>query len=480
MVASAYWEPIRRYDRFSDDELLRRAARKSLKSFTRRMFPKYETARHIEVLIEALEWAVSTPDARLIVTMPPRHSKSLHVSENLPAWYLGRNPDKRVIAASHTAQLAYTFSRRVRNKIADSRYPFPNVTIAGDKGAVQAWDIEGRLGGYYAVGVGGAPTGSGGDLIVIDDPIRSAADADSETVRAALWEWYQGTIRTRLEPEGGIVITATRWHDEDLSGRLIAAEKTGGESWRHVDMPAIDDETKQALWPERWPLDALRKIQAAVGSRVWQSQYQGAPIPPEGETFHHNWWKFYTAQTRPKNEDFDAIIQSWDMTFRETVSGSYVVGQVWGRLAGNAYLLDQFRERCDFTRTLAAMRTMHTKWPQTREKLVEDKANGPAVVSALRDEIPGLIEVSPEGGKVARANAISWQIEAGNVFLPVAELAPWIDDFIAEALRFPLGTNDDQVDAMTQALIRIGRQSDFAPVDDDLNAFFRRAGVAVQ
>ena len=180
---------------------------------------------HILTLIDALEWAANTPDARLIVTMPPRHSKSLHVSENFPAWFLGRNPDKRVIAASHTQELANTFSRRVRNKIASERYPFPGVTIAGDKAAVKAWDIDGHLGGYYAVGVGGSPTGHGGDVIVIDDPIKNQADAESETIREALWEWYTGTIRTRLEPEGAIVLTNTRWHDDDLAGRLLREQE---------------------------------------------------------------------------------------------------------------------------------------------------------------------------------------------------------------------------------------------------------------
>ena len=458
------------------------AERKHLADFMRRMFPAYQTSAHIEVLAEALEWAVSTPDARLIVTMPPRHSKSLHVSENLPAWFLGNNPDKRVIAASHTAGLAYTFSRRVRNKFNDPRWPFPLVRIAGDKAAVQAWDIDGCYGGYYAVGVGGSPTGSGGDLIVIDDPLRSAADADSETVRDALWEWYQGTLRTRLEPGGSIVLTATRWHGDDLTGRLLAAQDAGGEQWKHVHMAAIDD-TGVPLWAERWPLTALERIRSAVGSRVWEAQYQGAPSALEGGTFKRHWWRFWHPATigamppaqvkdgkgnviarvisEPLPPTFDDSLQSWDFSFRQTTDGSYVVGQVWGRTGANCYLVDQYRARVDFPDAVLAVRAMSGKHPRVITKLVENKANGPAIVKTLSGLVPGLIEVEPEGGKESRANAVAPYVEAGNVYLPHPDIASWVQDFLNECADFPNAKNDDQVDAMSQALLRIG-----APVDD--------------
>ena len=436
------------------DDLRSRAARSSLRSFCARLFPGYQTSRHILDLVAALEWATRTPGARLIVTMPPRHSKSINVSEHLPAWYLGNWPDKRVIGASHTARLANTFSRRVRNKFADPRWPFPDVAIAGDKAAVEAWDVADRLGGYFAVGVGGTPTGTGGDLIVIDDPIRSAADADSATVRDALWEWYQGTLRTRLEPGGSIVLTATRWHEEDLTGKLLAEQSHGGESWRHVHMPAIAGDGT-ALWPERWPLEALMQIKAAVGSRVFEAQFQGRPSPAEGGTFKRDWWRYYRALP----SDLAAHTQSWDMSFRETTAGSYVVGQVWARgqngRGADRYLLDQVRFRGDFPTTVQAVRALSAKWPQAHAKLVEDKANGPAIVAVLKHEVPGLIEVSPQGGKEARAAAVAPQVEAGNVYLPDPSIAPWIADFVEEAAAFPTGAHDDQVDAMSQALRRL-------------------------
>lgn len=448
--------------------------RRRLVAFAARMVATYEVSPHILRLVEALEWAVRTPSARLIVTLPPRHSKSLHVSENLPAWYLGNHPDHRVIAASHTQRLANTFSRRVRNKIAHPRYPFPHVKIAGDKAAVEAWDIEGTVGGYFAVGVGGAPAGMGANLIAIDDPIKNAADAESQTVRDALWEWYREDIRTRLEPGGSIVVTATRWHEDDLTGRLLEAQATGGEQWRHLHLPAIDAQG-EALWPDRWPLAALEALRGAVGTRAFESLYQGAPSVVEGNVWKRVWWRFWqpVGQTLPPvrvkvaDNDYrdatietipakmDKQIQSWDMAFKDTKSGSFVVGQVLGRSGANVYLLDQQRAHLAFPETLAAVRTMTTHWPQTQEKLVEDKANGPAVIATLKNEIAGMIPVTPEGGKESRANAVAWQIEAGNVYLPHPMIAPWVWDFIEEASNFPNAKHDDQVDAMSQALVRL-------------------------
>ena len=451
----------------SEDEWLALAAQKSLRAFCSRMFADYRRAQHIDILTAALERAIETPNYRLIITFPPRHSKSLHVSENLPAWYLGRFPDRRVMQVSHTADLAFTFSRRVRNKILDPRWPFPNVTVAGDKSAVKAWDISGRLGGYMAVGVGGSPAGHGANFINIDDPIGSIATAESEASREALWEWYQGTIRDRLEPGGTMIVTATRWHEEDLTGHLLAEMRTGGEVWNHLHMPALrainhprggpsrlsptSPEGWEALWPERWPVAALLEIKRAVGSRVWEARFQGRPSPLEGGLLQRSWWRFYRSPP-PK---LSGHLISADMSFRETKTGSYTVYQVWAVLGADRYLLDQLRFRADFPAAKAAFQAFCKKWPQARLKLVENKANGPAIVSSLRSEISGIVEVNPVGGKLARASAISPQVESGNVYLPDPEFHPWVYDFIEECASFPHGSYDDQVDAMSQALDRL-------------------------
>lgn len=437
----------------SEEEWDKLAAQASFRAFTTRMYPMYTRSDHIDILTAALEWAIDTPNARLIVTMPPRHSKSLHVSENLPAFYLGKYPNRRVITASHTADLAYTFSRRVRNKVLDPKWPFDFITVAGDKSAVKAWDISGHLGGYMAVGVGGSPAGHGGNLIIVDDPIGSQADAESEPVREALWEWYQGTLRDRLEPGGSIIVTATRWHEEDLTGHLLAEMRHGGELWRHLHLPAIN-ERGEALWPARWPVSALEQIKKAVGSRIWEARFQGRPTPLEGGLIQRDWWKFYDT-VPPK---LTGHIQSWDMSFKETKSGSYVVGQVWACLGADRYLLDQIRFRGDFTVATANVRKFAQKWPQCKIKLIEDKANGPAIVAALRHEITGLVEVTPVGGKLARASAVTPQIESGNVYLPNPKTTPWVTDFIEEAASFPYAAHDDQVDCMSQALTRLDKK----------------------
>lgn len=437
-------------------------------TFCQSLVPNYDAGPHIvNELIPALVWAATTKDARLIVTMPPRHSKSLHVSENLPAWYLAHWPDKRIIAASHTQSLANTFSRRVRNKFFLKKWPRKDVRIADDKGAIQAWDISRRNGGYVAVGRGGSPTGLGADLMIIDDPIRSAAEANSATIRDGLWEWYRETMRTRVEPGGSIIITATRWHEDDLIGRLLS-DKTG-ETWRVLHLPAIDARDR-ALWPTRWPLETLLQIKRGVGSRAWQAQYQGRPAPAQGAIFKRHWWRYWEPQyaslppvvafPHPSSRMevapvelptwWDKMAQSWDMTFKQTDAGSYVVGLVGATKGADLYLLDIFRARVDFPGSVDALLTMSQKWPEAATKLVELAANGPAIIDTMSRKVSGIIGVPAEGSKEARANAVTPYVEAGNVYLPHPQIAPWVDAFIDEAAAFPTGKHNDQVDAFSQ------------------------------
>jgi predicted phage terminase large subunit-like protein len=422
------------------------------------MFRGYQTSEHINGLLLALEKAVTEKGSRLIVTMPPRHSKSLNVSEHLPAWYLGNNPDKRIITASHTAQLAYTFSRRVRNKMLHPSWPFERVRVADDKGAVQAWDIADSQGGYVAVGVGGTPTGHGADLLVLDDPIRSQADAESETVRDALWEWYQGTMRTRLEPDASIILTATRWHTDDLTGRLLEEEKHGGEQWDHLHMPAINDRG-EALWPERWPVDALLKIKSAVGSKVFEAQYQGRPVPTEGGTFKAQWWRTY--DLLPPMERVEVYV---DSAFKTGTANDYSVFAAWGvDHLNNAYLLNVWRDRVQFTDLIrlgyASIAWCERQYPLISPLLVvEDQASGQSAIQTWRSgELGPSISVTPfkagTESKLARAESVTPLVEGGRVFLPKA--APWLDDWLTEHQSFPSGKHDDQVDTTSMALRRL-------------------------
>lgn len=430
--------------------------RQSLAAYAHRMFPGYETSSHILTLIDALTRTVNTPGARLIVTMPPRMSKSLHVSEHLPAWYLGNHPNERIISASHTAALAYTFSRRVRNKLMDARSPFPAIRVADDKGAVQAWDIQGHAGGYAAVGVGGSPTGIGGNGIILDDPFRSAADASSLTIREGVWEWYRETMRTRLEPGGWMILTATRWHEDDLTGRLLIEMEHGGEHWEHLHMSAIND-TGGPLWPERWPLAELHKIHASVGGRAWEAQYQGRPAPLTGGILKRHWFNQY--DVRPMTAT--GTIQSWDTAFKDASTNDYSVCSTWAYGPTGAYLLDVYRERLEFPDLERMVLQQFTRWTPSAV-LIEDKASGQSLIQSCRarTRIP-VIAVPVRRDKVARVNEVAPWIEAGRVFLPT--IATWLDETIHELIAFPFAPHDDIVDSVTQALAWIAAR-DLQPV----------------
>ena len=406
-------------------------------------------------------------------SMIPTHN-SLHVSEHLPAWFLGNHPDKRIIAASHTASLAYTFSRRVRNKLNDPRWPFPSVRVADDKGAVQAWDIDGHTGGYIAVGVGGSPTGHGGHLIVIDDPLRSAADADSETVRESLWEWYRETMRTRLEPGGSIILTATRWHMDDLTGRLLREADHGGEQWQHVHMPALSEDG-DALWPERWPVEALTSIRQSVGTRAWEAQFQGRPAPMEGGILKRHWFGVYGL---PENHYY-AIIQAWDTAFKTSAAADYTACVTIGVGGYGIDILDVFRARLEFPDLERALQDQHLAWsakhPGTPiSVLVEDKGSGQSLIQAVKrwphrniNIIP--VSASRANEKMQRVNEVTPVIESGRVRLPAQ--AHWLDDAVNEWTSFPFAAHDDMTDALTMAVARAAGIGQASSTASDTSAF---------
>jgi len=450
---------------------------------------KWIRAKHLDLLCGKLESVERGDIKRLMVFMPPRHGKSEVISKKFPAWYLGRNPDNEIIMVSYAADLVLDHSKIARDTLKEWGQKIFGVTVAKDSGAADRWTLTKHRGGLTASGVGGPITGRGAHVAIIDDPVKNQEDADSETIRHKTWEWYKTTLRTRLAPGGAIVLVMTRWHEDDLAGRLLkhASEDEEGSKWEIISIPAEAEEDDalgrsigEWLWPERYPEKEYRQLRVDAGSRGWTALYQQRPSPDEGGLIKRNWWRYWHYQDReqspvqiklPNGEiihikseplpgRFDEMIQSWDTTFKDdkaskTGNPDYVVGQAWGRLLANKYLLDQDRGRKDFPATITAVERMTKKWPQTRAKLIEDKANGPAVIAILKRKISGLIEVNPEGGKVARANAVSPDIESGNVFLPHPNIAPWVYEFLDECSAFPNGKYDDQVDAMTQALNRL-------------------------
>ncbi len=307
---------------------------------------------------------------------------------------------------------------------------------------------------------------------IIDDPIKNQEEADSQVYRDRVWDWYGSTLYTRLEREGSILLTMTRWHEDDLAGRLIDLAKADpdADQWTVVSLPAVmDSEPTQddkravgeALWPWKYPVEKLRRVKASSGARVWNALYQQAPSPSEGSIIKRDWWQWYTALP----EGMDKVIQSWDLTFTEGESTAFVVGQVWGRKGARKYLIDQFRARVGFNGQLAAIRAMSAKHPTATAKYIENAANAHAVLEVLKKEISGLILFPAKGSKVVRAEAVAPQAEAQNVFLPDPSIAPWIGDFVEEWAGFPYGKNADQVDASSHALriLEQGATFDFMP-----------------
>jgi len=393
--------------------------------------------------------------------MPPRHSKSMTVSETFPSFFIGKNPERRVIEISYGDSLARKFGRANKQKIDEFGEELFGIKLSQDNASMTNWGIEGHRGGMISAGIGGPITGEGADLLIIDDPIKNRQEANSETYREMVWNEWQNTLLTRLHPGGAVIIILTRWHEDDLAGRLLKQEQG---KWEVVSLPAKAEKNDQLgrkpgepLWPEHGFDEAwMENTKKEVGSQVWTALYQQKPSPQEGNMLKRGWWQFY----RQAPSSFDEIIQSWDCAFKDEKAAKskepdFVVGQVWGRKGADKYLLDQVRDRMDFPATIMAIKSLTAKWPQAGAKLIEDKANGPAVIATLKRQIPGLIPVNPEGGKVARAAAVSPDIEAGNVYLPDPSIAPWVHDFIEECAAFPNGANDDQVDAMTQALNRL-------------------------
>jgi predicted phage terminase large subunit-like protein len=375
-----------------------------------------------------------------------------------------------IIVASYESRIARRWGRTIRADL--TAHPELGLALRSDTKAANEWQLAGHEGGVYCVGIGGALTSRQAGLILIDDPVKGPKEADSPVMRDAAWDWWGSVASTRLAPGAPAVLIMTRWHEDDLAGRLIREEPG---AWRVLNIPARADHR-----PERGESDPLgrepgeymlsargrtaeqwERTRIERGTRVWSALYQGRPSPGEGLVFRREWWKRYeTPQWIDDNGErltltFDEVLMSWDMAFKDAESSDFVVGQVWGRRGSDALLLDQVRGRMSFVETCMAVRQLAAKWPQANAKLVEDKANGPAVISSLSRTVPGLIAVQPEGSKVARASAISPFIEAGNVYLPSPELAPWVGDLIEEAASFPLSTNDDQVDALSQALSRL-------------------------
>jgi predicted phage terminase large subunit-like protein len=400
---------------------------------------------------------------RLIWTMPPQEGKSQRVSRTFPLWLLLRNPNLRIGICSYEANIARRWGRSIRNDIIAR--PELGLAIRPDTGAAHEWQLDGYDGGVYTVGIGGALTGRPVDgVLIIDDPLKGRAEADSEVFRQTCIDWWQETGSTRLAPGTPVIDVQTRWHEDDLAGWLPRHD----QGWVTVNIPAqaekndpLGREVGEYLVSARGRTEAdWEQTRRQVGSRGWSALYQGHPSPAEGGILKRDWWRYYTTpRVQPQANGSmyvigaDRVIQSWDMAFKDTKASDFVVGQVWAQRGPTCFLVDQVRDRMDFPASVQAVRAMSAKYPQASLKLIEDKANGPAIISQLRRDVAGIVPVTPKDSKEARAHAVSAFIEAGNVELP--QDAPWVGEFMEECSSFPNGAHDDQVDAMTQALHKL-------------------------
>lgn len=473
-------------------------AREGLLNFTKYVKPDYQVNWHHKLLCQKLNQFAKGEVKRLMIFLPPRHGKSELVSRKLPAFILGIKPTASIIATSYGASLASSMNRDVQRIIDSPQYRavFPDTILNGENvRTVQTkwlrnsdlFEVVNWGGVYRCAGVGGSITGVGGEFLIIDDPIKNQEEADSPVYRDKVWDWYTSTLYTRLERDGAILLTQTRWHDDDLAGRLLQLQKSdpAADQWEVLSFPAMKENDKdpldprevgEALWPGKYSATRLAGLKASVGSRVWTSLYQQNPTAVEGTIIKHSYlvrrWKALPAK-------FHTLIQSWDLAFKDSKGSDFVVGQVWGKLGAEFYLVDQFRARIPFTATIQAIKDLTAKHPKALLKLVEDKANGPAVISSLQKEIPGLVAIEPEGSKESRLNAVSPLFEAGNIILPDASMAPWVKDYVDELCGFPRAAKDDQVDATTQALLRLwdgaGEFTEsYIPPENSTQAYFPR------
>ncbi len=396
---------------------------------------------------------------RYLISAPVRHGKSELVSVWLPTWCLEMWPQMRVILSSYEATFASSWGRRVRNNF-ELCQPDLWTRLSNDSKAIDNWHTSAG-GGLFTAGVGGALTGRGGNVIILDDPIKNSEEADSEIMRAKIKDWFFSTLYTRAEPGSTVIVMMARWHEDDLYAHL-KGNLAGG--WEEICLPALAGPGDilgrapgDALCPERFDGRALRQIlkeqQEHGTERWWQALYQQNPTSAEGNELKRIWWRRY--EKLP--DRFDFVCASWDCSFKDSDGSDYVVGQVWGVQGSNRYLLDQCRGKFDFPTTLGHVIRLGQQWKPSAT-LVEDKANGSAIVSCLKQMGQvGVVAVDPEGGKQSRARAIAPQLQAGNVYVPETT---WANELIDESAAFPRGKHDDQVDAMSQALIYLSSWHD--------------------
>ena len=448
---------------------LQRNGAESFLTYVKHMWPDFVEGRHHQIFAEKLERVARGELKRLIINMPPRHTKSEFASTYFPSWILGRNPKLKVMQITHTAELAFRFGRRVRDIIDSPDYQgvFPGVALKADSKSAGRWETNGGGEAFYS-GIGGAVTGRGADLLVLDD-IHSEQDALSPTALDNAWEYYSSGPRQRLQPGGAIVIVMTRWSTKDLTGRLLSKQvEDHADQWEVVEFPAIFPESGKALWPEYWRLEELQGVKASLPVSKWEAQWMQNPTSEEGAILKREWWKKWNKKEVP---EMHYVIQSYDTAFSKKETADYSAITTWcvfqpeeGSPRPALLLLDSKKGRWDFPELKRVAYDQYSYWdPDTI--IIEAKASGMPLTDELRAAGIPVVNYSPGKGqdKIARVNSVAPILESGMVYVPDTR---WAEELVEECAAFPFGDHDDLVDSTTQALLRY-RQGGFIGLESD-------------
>ena len=455
-----------------EQSVTREKAQTDFMAYVHEMWPGFISGRHHKVMAKKFQEIAEGKLKRLIINMPPRHTKSEFASYLLPSWFLGKYPGKKIIQCSNTAELAVGFGRKVRNLVGSEQYAkiFPNVSLRADSKAAGRWSTS-HSGEYFAIGVGGTVTGKGADLLIIDDP-HSEQEAklamSNPEVFDSVYEWYTSGPRQRLQPGGTIVVVMTRWSKRDLTGRILQSMiDRDGEKWEVIDFPAILP-SGNLLWPEFWSYEEINALREELPVSKWNAQYQQQPTSEEGALVKREWWKMWEGQNPPPCE---FIIQSWDTAFTKNERSDYSACTTWGVFYlnedqddANIILLDAVKKRMEFPELKAAAMQYYKEW-EPDACIVEAKAAGAPLVFELRKAGVPVSEYTPSRGndKIARVNSVTDLFSSGKVWAPKTR---WAEEVIEEMAAFPNSDHDDLVDSSTQALIRF-RKGGFIKLQTD-------------
>tara|TARA_R100001594_G_scaffold1399_6_gene6113 strand:+ start:977 stop:2440 length:1464 start_codon:yes stop_codon:yes gene_type:complete len=447
---------------------IRQRAKDDFMVFVKHVYDGFIEGSHHKQVAKQFEKLSKNPGSRIIVNMPPRHTKSEFASYLLPAWLIGKNPELKIIQTTHTAELAVRFGRKVRNlmELEIYRQVFPEVELRADSKAAGRWET-GQGGEYFAAGVGGAITGRGADLLIIDDP-HSEQDALSETAMENAYEWYTSGPRQRLQPGGSIVVVMTRWSLKDLTGKLIKAQASDvmSDQWDIIEFPAILP-SDNILWPEFWKKDELLRVKASLSLAKWNAQWQQNPTAEEGAIIKKEWWNTWEKETIPP---VSYIMQSYDTAFSKKETADYSAITTWGVFqpeeggADNIVLMDAKRGRWDFPELKEKAMEEFNYWDPDMV-LIEAKATGTPLTDELRRMGIPVVNYTPSRGndKHTRMHMVAPMFESGKVWAPERRFA---EDVIDECAAFPNGEHDDYCDSMSMALIRY-RKGGFVQLDSD-------------